>query len=65
MGGGTNLYYFGSMDVKWGKIFYFDLSSLVYSNFNIVLSVINSIENLYQIYSAELHKIRFDLKQQL
>ena len=49
---------------KCGKVFYSDLSSLVYSNSNITLPVINCIENLYQIYGAGLHKIRFDLKQQ-
>ena len=49
---------------KCGKVFYTDLSSLVYDNFNITLPVINCIENLYQIYGASLHKIRFDLKQQ-
>ena len=46
------------------KVFYTDLSSLVYSNSNITLPVIDCIENLYQIYGAGLHKIRFDLKQQ-
>ena len=50
--------------IKCGKVFYTDLSSLVYDNFNITLPVINCIENLYQIYGASLHKIRFDLKQQ-
>ena len=49
---------------KCGKVFYSDLSSLVYSNSNITLPVIDCIENLYQIYGAGLHKIRFDLKQQ-
>ena len=49
---------------KCGKVFYTDLSSLVYDNSNITLPVINCIENLYQIYGASLHKIRFDLKQQ-
>ena len=49
---------------KCGKVFYTDLSSLVYSNSNITLPVISCIENLYQIYGAGLHKIRFDLKQQ-
>ena len=49
---------------KCGKVFYTDLSSLVYSNSNITLPVIDCIENLYQIYGAGLHKIRFDLKQQ-
>ena len=49
---------------KCGKVFYTDLSSLVYPNSNITLSVIECIENLYQIYGAGLHKIRFDLKQQ-
>ena len=49
---------------KCGKVFYTDLSSLVYDNYNITLPVINCIENLYQIYGASLHKIRFDLKQQ-
>ena len=48
---------------KCGKFFYTDLSSLVYSNSNITLPVIGCIENLYQIYGAGLHKIRFDLKQ--
>ena len=48
---------------KCGKVFYTDLSSLVYDNYNITLPVINCIENLYQIYGASLHKIRFDLKQ--
>lgn len=33
-------------------------------NSNITLPVIECIENLYQIYGAGLHKIRFDLKQQ-
>lgn len=46
------------------KVFYTDLLSLVYSNSNITLPVIECIENLYQIYGAGLHKIRFDLKQQ-
>ena len=49
---------------KCGKVFYTNLSSLVYDNYNITLPVINCIENLYQIYGASLHKIRFDLKQQ-
>ena len=49
---------------KCGKVFYTDLSSLVYDNSNITLPVIDCIENLYQIYGASLHKIRFDLKQQ-
>ena len=49
---------------KCGKEFYTDLSSLVYTNSNITLPVIDCIENLYQIYGAGLHKIRFDLKQQ-
>lgn len=49
---------------KCGKVFYSDLSSLVYPNSNITLPVIDCIENLYQIYGAGLHKIRFDLKQQ-
>ena len=46
------------------KVFYTDLLSLVYSNSNITLPVIECIGNLYQIYGAGLHKIRFDLKQQ-
>ncbi len=50
--------------IKCGKVFYTDLLSLVYSNSNIALPVIECIENLYQIYGAGLHKIRFDLKQQ-
>ena len=49
---------------KCGKVFYTDLSSLVYPNSNITLPVIECIENLYQIYGAGLHKMRFDLKQQ-
>ena len=49
---------------KCGKVFYTDLISLVYPNSNITLPVIDCIENLYQIYGAGLHKIRFDLKQQ-
>lgn len=49
---------------KCGKVFYSDLSSIVYPNSNITLPVIDCIENLYQIYGAGLHKIRFDLKQQ-
>jgi len=49
---------------KCGKVFYSDLSSLVYPNSNITLPVIDCIRNLYQIYGAGLHKIRFDLKQQ-
>ena len=49
---------------KCGKVFYTDLTSLVYPNSNITLPVIECIENLYQIYGAGLHKIRFDLKQQ-
>ena len=49
---------------KCGKVFYTDLSSLVYPNSNITLPVVDCIENLYQIYGAGLHKIRFDLKQQ-
>ena len=49
---------------KCGKVFYTDLSSLVYPNSNITFPVIDCIENLYQIYGAGLHKIRFDLKQQ-
>ena len=49
---------------KCGKVFYADLTSLVYPNSNITLPVIECIENLYQIYGAGLHKIRFDLKQQ-
>ena len=50
--------------IKCGKVFYTDLLSLVYSNSNITLPVIECIENLYQISGAGLHKIRFDLKQQ-
>ena len=49
---------------KCGKVFYSDLFSIVYPNSNITLPVIDCIENLYQIYGAGLHKIRFDLKQQ-
>ena len=49
---------------KCGKVFYTDLLSLVYANSNITVPVIDCIENLYQIYGAGLHKIRFDLKQQ-
>ena len=49
---------------KCGKVFYTDLSSIVYANSNITLPVIDCIENLYQIYGPGLHKIRFDLKQQ-
>ena len=49
---------------KCGKVFYTDLSSLVYTNSNITLPVIDYIENSYQIHGSELHKIRFDLKQQ-
>ena len=49
---------------KCGKVFYTDLSSLVYANSNITLPVIDYIENSYQIHGSELHKIRFDLKQQ-
>lgn len=49
---------------KCGKVFYSDLSSLVYPNSNITLPVIDCIENLYQIYGSGLHKIRFNLKQQ-
>ncbi|WP_295723166.1 DDE-type integrase/transposase/recombinase [uncultured Methanobrevibacter sp.] len=49
---------------KCGKVFYTNLSSLVYDNSNITLPVIDCIENLYQIYGASLHKIQFDLKQQ-
>ena len=49
---------------KCGKVFYSDLSSHVYPNSNITLPVIDCIENLYQIYGAGLHKIRFNLKQQ-
>lgn len=41
---------------KWSKVFYSDLSSLVYSNSNITLPVIDCIKNLYQIYGAGLHK---------
>ena len=41
---------------KCGKVFYTDLSSLVYPNSNITLPVIDCIENLYQIYGAGLHK---------
>lgn len=41
---------------KWGKVFYSDLSSLVYPNSNITLPVIDCIKNLYQIYGAGLHK---------
>lgn len=49
---------------KCGKVFYSDLSSLVYLNSNITLPVIECIKNLYQIYGAGLHKIRFNLKQE-
>ena len=48
---------------KCGKVFYSDLSSLVYPNSNITLPVIEYIEDLYQIYGAGLHKIRFELKK--
>ena len=48
---------FKSINVKkCGKVFYSDLSSLVYPNSNITLPVIDCIENLYQIYGAGLHK---------
>ena len=50
---------------KCSKIFYTDLLSLFYSNSNITLPIIDCIENLYQIYGARLHKIRFDLKQHI
>ena len=50
--------------IKCGKVFYTDLLSLVYSNSNITLPVIECIETLYQIYGSGLHKIRFYLKQQ-
>lgn len=49
---------------KCGKVFYSDLSSIVYLNSNITLPVIDCIKNLYQIYGAGLHKIRFNLKQE-
>ncbi len=49
---------------KCGKVFYTDLSSIVYPNSNITLPIIDCIENLYQIYGARLHKILFDLKKQ-
>lgn len=49
---------------KCGKVFYSDLSSLVYLNSNITLPVIDCIKNLYQIYGAGLYKIRFNLKQE-
>lgn len=49
---------------KCGKVFYSDLSSLVYLNSNITLPVIDCIKNLYQIYGVGLHKIRFNLKQE-
>lgn len=49
---------------KCGKVFYSDLSSLVYLNSNITLPVIDCIKNLYHIYGAGLHKIRFNLKQE-
>lgn len=49
---------------KCGEVFYSDLSSLVYLNSNITLPVIDCIKNLYQIYGAGLHKIRFNLKQE-
>ena len=49
---------------KCSKIFYSNLSSLVYFNSNITLPIIDCIKNLYQIYGARLHKIRFNLKQQ-
>lgn len=49
---------------KCGKVFYSDLSSLVYLNSNITLPVIDCIKNLYQIYGAGLHKILFNLKQE-
>ena len=49
---------------KCGKVFYSDLSSLVYLNSNITLPVIDCIKNLYQIYGAGLHKFRFNLKQE-
>ena len=49
---------------KCGKTFYTDLSSLVYDNSNITFPVFDCIENLYQIYGAGLHKIRYYLKKQ-
>ena len=54
---------FKSINVKkCGKVFYTDLSSLVYPNSNITLPVIDCIENLYQIYGAGLHKNTIWLK---
>ena len=44
---------------KYGKSFYSDLSTLVYSNSNITLPVIERIENLYQI--MVLNFIKYDL----
>ena len=61
-GGSYHIYHFKCK--KCGKVFYTDLSSLIYPNSNITLPVIECIKNLYQIYGAGLHKIRFDLKQQ-
>ena len=61
---GIKFVLFKNISVKCGKVFYADLSSLTYPNSNIILLVIDCIENLYQIYGAGLHKIRFDLKQQ-
>ena len=48
---------------KWGKIFFTDVFYFVYLNSNSVLSNIVCIEKLYRIYGAEIHKIRFNLKQ--
>lgn len=62
---GSKFALFKSINVKkCGKVFYSDLSSLVYLNSNITLFVIDCIKNLYQIYGAGLHKIRFNLKQE-
>ena len=37
---------------KCGKVFYLDLSLLVYANSNITSPVIDYIENLYRIYGV-------------
>ena len=49
---------------KCDKKFNTDLNRFVYKNNNITLAVINKILDIYSIYGASLHKIRYGLKKE-
>lgn len=50
--------------LKCGKTFSTDMSSIVYSNYNVTIPVIESIRNLYSIFGGSLHKIKYSLKKE-